>query len=82
MPIKLNTAGYCGKTWRENGAMEWSNIGVCKGKYDTVKLEKGEKSWVVRTYAGVTREYVQTSLGQNRLIITKFIYFIKVYFHC
>ena len=33
----------CGKTGRENGAMECSNIRVRRGTYDTVKLEK-EKS--------------------------------------
>ena len=35
--------------------MECSNIGVHKGTYDAVKLEKGEKSQVVRSYADVTR---------------------------
>ena len=37
--------------------------------YDAVKLEKGEKSRAVRRYADVTREDVQTPLGQNRLVI-------------
>ena len=41
MPIKLNTAGYCGKTWRGNGAVEYSNIGLRRGTYDAVKLGKG-----------------------------------------
>ena len=45
------------------------NIGVRGGTYDTVKLEKGEKSRAVRSYADVTREDVQTPLGKNRLII-------------
>ena len=49
--------------------MECSNIGVRKGTYNAVKLEKGEKSWAVRSYADVTREDVQTPFGQNRLII-------------
>ena len=49
--------------------MECSNIGVHRGMYDTVKLDKGEKSRAVRSYADVTREDVQTPLGQNRLII-------------
>ena len=50
--------------------MECSNIGARKGTYNAVKLEKGEKSWEVRSYDDVTRECVQTPLGQNRLIIT------------
>ena len=61
--------GDCGKTGLKNGAMERSNIGVRRGTYDAVKLEKGEKSRAVRSYAGITREYVQTPLEQNRLII-------------
>ena len=61
--------GGCGKSGRGNGAMECSNIGERKGTYDAVKLEKVEKSWAVRSYAEVTREDVQTPLGQNRLII-------------
>ena len=50
--------GDCGKTGRKNGAMECPNIGVRRGKYDTVKLEKGEMSQAVRSYADVTREDV------------------------
>ena len=50
--------------------MECSNIGARNGKYDAVKLEKGEKSRGVRSYTDVTREGVQTPLGQSRLIIT------------
>ena len=61
--------GDCDKTGRENGAMECPNIGVRGGTYDTVKLEKGEMSQAVRSYASVTREDVHTPLGQNRLII-------------
>ena len=61
--------GDCGKTGRENGAMECSNIGARKGTYDTVKLEKVEESRVVQRYSDVTREDVQTPLGKNRLII-------------
>ena len=57
--------GDCGKAGRKNCAVECSNIGACKGTYDAVKLEKGEKSRVVRSYAGVTREDVQTPIGQN-----------------
>ena len=49
--------------------MECSNIGARKGTYDAIKLDKEEKSQAVRSYADVTREYVQTPLGQNRLII-------------
>ena len=49
--------------------MECSNIGVRRGTYDDVKLEKGEKSRAVRSYYDVTKEDVQTPLGKNRLII-------------
>ena len=35
--------GDCGKTGRKNGAMECSNIGVSRGTYNAVKLEKVEK---------------------------------------
>ena len=49
--------------------MECLNIGVRRGTYNAVKLEKGEKSRAVRNYAGITREVVQTPLGQNRLVI-------------
>ena len=48
--------------------MECSNIGARKVTYDVVILEKGERSRAVRSYDDVTREYVQTTLGQNRLI--------------
>ena len=63
------SVGDCSKTGRENDAMEFSNIGVRRGTYDAIKLEKGEKSRAVRSYAGVTREDVQTPLGQNKLVI-------------
>ena len=46
----------CGKTGRENGAMEYSNAGVRRGTCDTIKLEKGETSRSVRSYAVVTSE--------------------------
>ena len=36
--------------------MECSNIGVCRGTYDAVKLKNGEKSRAVRSYAVVTSE--------------------------
>ena len=51
---KSISVGDCGKTGKENGDMECSNIGVRKGTYDAVKLEKGEKSQVVRSYNDVT----------------------------
>ena len=79
--IIITSGGDCGKTGRETGDMECSNIGVRRYTYDAIKLDKGEKSRAVRSYADVTREDVQTPLGQNRLIITSFIYFIKVYLH-
>ena len=65
----MTNVGYCGKTGRKNGAMEFSNIRVRRGTYDTVKLNKGEKSRAVRSYADVTREDMQMPLGQNKLII-------------
>ena len=55
---KVFIAGYCGKTGRENGAMECPNIRLRGGTYDAVKLEKGEKSRAVRSYDDVTREDV------------------------
>ena len=73
--------GDCGRTERENGDMECSNIGVGRGKYDAVKLWKGEKSRAVRNYSDVTREDVQTPLRKNRLKKFSFIYFIKLYLH-
>ena len=57
--------GDCGKTVSKNGAMKCPNIGVHRGTYDTVKLENGEKSGAVRSYADVTREDVQTPLGKT-----------------
>ena len=50
--------------------MECSNIGARKSTYDAIKLEKVEKSRAVRSYVDVTREYLQTPLGQNRLIFS------------
>ena len=41
---KVFIVGDCGKTGRENGAMEFPNIGVHGGTYDAVKLEREEKS--------------------------------------
>ena len=61
--------GDCDKSGRENGAMECSNIGARKGTYNAVKLDHEERSRVVRSYAAVTREDVQTPLWKNRLII-------------
>ena len=49
--------------------MECSNVGARKVTYHAAKLEKVEKSRAFRSYADVTREDVQTPLGQNRLII-------------
>ena len=61
--------GDFSETERGNGAMKSSNIEVRKGTYDAIKLEKVDTSRAVRSYADVTREDVQTPLGQNRLII-------------
>ena len=49
--------------------MDCPNFGVRRGAYDAVKLEKGEKSRAVRSYADVTREDLQTPLWKNRPII-------------
>ena len=61
--------GDCGKAGRENSAMECPDIGTRNGTYDAVILEKGDRSWAVRSYADVTREDVKTPSGKNRLII-------------
>ena len=64
--------GVCWGLWqnrKKNGAMECSNIGARKGTYDAITLEKGEESRAVRIYADGTKENVQTSLGENILII-------------
>ena len=66
---------------RENGAMDCSDGETCNGTYNAVVLDKGERSQSVRSYANVTRVDVNTPLGQNRLIISYIIYFIKVYLH-
>ena len=50
--------------------MECHNAGTHKSTYDAVILDKGERSRLVRSYDDVTREYVKTPLGQNRLIIS------------
>ena len=42
-PHSVLFVGYSGKTGSENGAMECSNIGVRRGTYDAIKLEKGLK---------------------------------------
>ena len=66
------TTGVCWVLWKsreKNSTRECSNIGARKVTYDVVILEKGERSRAVRSYDDVTREYVQTTLGQNRLII-------------
>ena len=61
--------------------MEYPNGGKYNGSYNAVILEKGERSRVVRSYDDVTGEDVKIPLGQNRLIISYIIYFIKVYLH-
>ena len=66
---------------RKNGAMDFPDGGTHKGIYDAVILEKRERSRAVRSYAEVTRGDVKTPLGENRLIISSIIYFIKVYLH-
>ena len=55
---------------RKNGAMECPDGGTHNGTYDAVILEKGEMSQAVRSYSDITREYVKTPLGKNRLIFS------------
>ena len=50
--------------------MECPDGGTNNGMYDAVILEKVERSWAIRSYADVTREYVNTPLGKNRHIIS------------
>ena len=66
---RIGTVEYCGKLGRENCDMECHNAGTHKSTYDAVILDKGERSRLVRSYDDVTREYVKTPLGQNRLIM-------------
>ena len=68
--IEDANVGECGKLGKENGAMECPYGGTNNGTHDAVILEKGERSRAVRSYSEVTREYVKTPLGQNRLIIS------------
>ena len=62
--------GYCDKVGRENGAKECSDGRKQNGTYNTIILEKGERSRAARSYADVTRGNVEAPLGQNRLIIS------------
>ena len=50
--------------------MKCPDGGTHNGTYDAVILEKLERSWAVRIYADITREYLKTPLGKNRLIIS------------
>ena len=50
--------------------MECPDGGTYNGTYNAVIIEKGVRSRAVRSYADVTREYVKTPLGENRLIIS------------
>ena len=61
--------GDCWKAGKKNGAMDCSIIRARKGTYDAVKLNHGERSREIRSYNDVTRDDVQTPLGQNRLMI-------------
>ena len=69
------------KSRKENGVKECSDGGTHNGTYDAVILEKGVRSRAVRSYAVVTREDLKTPLGQDILIISEIIYFIKVFVH-
>ena len=61
--------------------MECPDVGTHNGTRDAIILDKGKKSWAVRSYDDVTREDMKIPLGKNRLIISYIIYFIKVYLH-
>ena len=50
--------------------MEYPDGGTHNGTYNDIILDKGERSWVVRSYDDVTREDVKTPLGKNRLRIS------------
>ena len=50
--------------------MECPDGGTQNGTYNAIILERVERSQVVRSYNDVSREYVKTPFGQNRLIIT------------
>ena len=47
--------GDCKKVGRKNGAKEWPNGRTHNGVYYDVILEKGERSWGVRSYSDMTR---------------------------
>ena len=64
---------------RENGAKEFPDVGTHNGTHDSIIIEKVERLLVVKSYTDVTREEIKTPLGQNRLIISQNIYFIKVH---
>ena len=66
---------------REIDTKEFPNGGTRKGTYDAVILDKLEMSRAVRSYADVTRGDIETPLGQNRLIISYIVYFVRVYLH-
>ena len=68
--MSILTDGDCDKVDRGNVAKECPDVVTHNGTYDAVILDKGERSGAGRSYADVTSEYVQTPLGQNRLIIT------------
>ena len=51
--------GHCDKVGRKTGAKECPDGGTHNGAYDSVILDKGERSQAVRSCADVTREYVK-----------------------
>ena len=57
--------GICGKVGSKNGVMDSSDGGSHNSRYNTVILEKEERSRVIRSYADVTREDAKTPSGQN-----------------
>ena len=45
--------------------MEFPDGGTHIGMYDAIILDKGERSWLVRSYTDVTREDVKNPLGKK-----------------
>ena len=64
------TVGDFDKVGRENGAKYCPDGVTHNGTYNSVILDKIERSRAVRSYDDVTREGVKTPLGKNILIIS------------
>ena len=62
--------GDCDKVIKESGDKECPKGGTHDGTYNAIRLDKGEMSQEVSSYADVTREDVNMTLGENRRIIS------------